>query len=141
MVATLAIIVLLIPSTIHSDKGNATQILNPLESLPVNPTATQIKEAIVFTAKNNEVNADTMVALAKCESGFKDICIVDTNNKLSCGIFMFQKATFEGFCPDLQWGDYHVADNILCAGRMIKKGLQAYHWVNCTLKVGNAYTD
>lgn len=106
----------------------------PIEALGENPTKKQIKEAVVFVAKNKDINQSTFVALADCESGFKDICIKDSNGKLSCGIFMFQKATFENFCPDLKWNSA-IGDNIVCAGRMVAQGLMRAHWVNCAKKI------
>ena len=106
-----------------------------LSSLSVTSSKDEIKSAIRYEAINNGVNPETMIALANCESGFKDICIVDTNQKLSCGFFMFQKTTLKGFCPDLHWGDLYPYDGIVCAARMIKIGLMSKHWVNCSKQI------
>jgi len=79
--------------------------------------------------------ADQIIALANCESGFRDICIVDTNQKLSCGIFMFQKTILKGYCPNLHWGTGYVADSIECATKMIKDGLLKVHWITCAKQI------
>jgi hypothetical protein len=112
-----------------------TALQDPLESLSATSSKDEVKQAIVYTAKNNGVDPEIMIALAGCESGFKDICITDTNNKLSCGFFMFQKTTLKGYCPDLHWGDLYPADGIICAARMIKQGLLKAHWVHCAKSI------
>jgi len=93
-----------------------------------NPERT--KELLSFYVAKSDLKG-IMIKLATCESGLKDICITDTNNKLSCGIFMFQRGTFQHFCPDLKWNN-SVKDDIICAERIIKKGLMSNHWVNCS---------
>lgn len=75
-----------------------------------------------------------LIPLANCESTFRDICIIDTNGKLSCGMFQFQKTTFERYCPDLKWHD-SVKSDAMCADRMIVKGLLKENWKTCSKKI------
>ena len=130
----MAIIGAMIPLKTTGDESKAVRLQTPLDVLSAQSTKEQIKEAVVFVANNKEI-ASQMIALADCESGFKDICIIDTNKKLSCGIFMFQEATMKGYCPAMEWGTGHVADSIECAAKMIKDGLLKVHWVNCSKKI------
>jgi hypothetical protein len=124
-----------IPLESFSDEDKALQTLSPLDVLDFDQSTERIKQAITFVANNTGIDKNTMIALADCESGFRDICIVDTNGKLSCGFYMFQESTLKHFCPDLKWGQGHIKDNIICAGRMIRDGLMKAHWVNCTNKI------
>jgi len=106
----------------------------PIELLSEKPTVTQIKGAIVFYAKNNGINQHIFSALADCESSYRNICIIDTNGKLSCGPFQFQKDTFDKFCPDMKWHN-SVKEDIMCAARVVKKGVMADHWKTCSKKI------
>jgi len=83
-------------------------------------------------AKYGNEFSELLSKLANCESGFKNICIVDTNEKLSCGIFMFQKATFYGNCEG-KW--LNPFDQIDCAIKLIENGKLKVHWVNCSKKI------
>lgn len=95
---------------------------------------TQIKEAIVFTAKNKGINQHIFSALADCESSYRNICIIDTNGKLSCGIYQFQKDTFNSACPDLKWNN-SIREDIICAARLVSSGAMKDHWKICTDKI------
>ena len=74
---------------------------------------------------------EILYRLSRCENcGYGKGCIVDTNGKLSCGKYCFQKRTFEGFCPELKWND-NPTDDTTCAIKMIMMGIGQDHWVNC----------
>lgn len=80
----------------------------------------------------NKQEETTMLSLAWCENSFRENCIPDTNNKLSCGAFMFQETTFQQFCKG-EWGN--TKDQTRCALDMHRKGLTPVHWVNCSKKI------
>jgi hypothetical protein len=130
-----------IAPTSFGDIGTALAIPSPIESLSVNSSIDEIKQAIVYEAKNNGINPMLMIDLSDCENDFGNKCIVDTNQKLSCGQFMFQEETFEGYCPDLKWEVkdmvfQHPADNIKCAVRMASDTeIIKRHWKNCSVKL------
>jgi len=86
-----------------SDIGIALAIQNPLNVLSVTSSKDEIKRAIVYEAKNNGINPFLMTDLADCENDFRNTCIVDTNQELSCGLFMFQETTYKQYCPELEW--------------------------------------
>jgi hypothetical protein len=124
-------------------KGTALDIqINPISSLSVNSSIEEIKRAIVFEATNNSINPFLLLDLSDCENDFRNSCIVDTNQKLSCGQFMFQETTFKEYCPDLKWEVKDMifqnpADNIECAVRMARDiKLIRQHWVNCSRILG-----
>ena len=136
ILAGLVITGIAIPITISSNQSKALQEpLTALNTLTNDSGDIQIKQAISEVANKYGVEKNTMIALAECESGFRDICIIDTNGKWSCGFYMFQESTLKHFCPDLKWGKGHIKDNIVCAGRMIKQGIMSIHWVNCSKKI------
>jgi hypothetical protein len=114
--------------------------MTALNTLTENSNSWQIKQAIGEVAINKE-RAEIMVKIAECESGFRDVCIIDTNGKWSCGIFMFQESTLKMFCPDLKWGKGEVKDNIICASRVMSGSISVIkkHWVNCSIKVFTKY--
>lgn len=117
--------------------SKADEFPNPISVLSARDTIEAIKEAEVYVANNNGINSDIFVRMSTCENqGLKDICIIDTNGKLSCGVFMFQEDTFKRYCPDLTWGKGHLADNIVCAGRVMAKGIEVVqsNWVICSQK-------
>ena len=138
MIATLAILGLMIPSKTTGDVSTAmVQKKTPLDVLTVSSTPDEVKEAIVYAAHNTGADPEKMKAIANCEStGYKDICILDTNNKYSCGFFMFQEATLKRYCPDLNWGKEYPADNIICAARMFAMSINVIksNWVTCSQK-------
>ena len=85
----------LIPLTTHSDWDKALHTpMDALNTLTESSNTWQIKEAIIQSSVNKE-QAEIIIKLANCESGFRDVCIVDTNGKLSCGIFQFQELTLK----------------------------------------------
>ena len=134
--AALVILGLTIPLKTQSDVQVAPQIQEtPLSSLPSQPNEVQIKQAIEYVANNNGISSEKMIALANCESGFKDICITDTNGKLSCGIFMFQEKTLKGYCPDLSWGKGYIKDSILCAAKVLSHIPMSVDWTVCSYKI------
>jgi len=138
VVATLAILGLIIPSKTVGDAGTAMVLKKtPLDVLTESSTPDEVKEAIVYAANNTGADPDKMKVIANCEStGYKDICILDTNNKYSCGFFMFQQKTLEYYCPDLRWGKEYPADNVVCAARMFAKSINVIksNWVICSQK-------
>lgn len=146
VIGTLVLLGIAIPTKIIGDKSEAVKVQkNPLESLSDTSSIQDKIKAIRFVAINNGVDPELMVRFSnECEDiGLKDICIVDTNQKLSCGYFMFQEDTLKYFCPDLKWGvdenmkALYLKDNILCAGRVFALGLDTIkqHWVTCSKKI------
>lgn len=108
--------------------ANKTESRNPSLSEALNTTE-GLKSIIgSYYSKYGKILYD----LANCESGFKDICIVDTNGKLSCGIFMYQKSTFNHFCKG-NW--LNPLDQLKCADNMIHNGRLKLDWVNCSKKI------
>jgi hypothetical protein len=137
-IGTLAWTSTILSSTIHYDGGKAppTPIIQDLVYTG-SPTASAIKGAISFYGNQYGFQTKILTAIASCETTFRGLCIIDTNGKLSCGIFQFQKATFHRYCPDLQW-NYSVNDDILCAERMIGEGgmdIVKKNWVTCSAKI------
>ena len=123
----------------NGDIGTALVIPSPLDVLTETSSKDEIKQAIVYEAKNNSINPFLMTDLSDCENDFRNSCIVDTNHKLSCGPFMFQENTFKGFCPELEWRVKNMifmnpADNIRCAVKMASKNINLIrqHWVICS---------
>ncbi len=136
-VAGLAGVLTLYPLTTHSDWDKALYSpMDALNTLTENSKPWQIKEAIIQSSENKE-QAEIIIRLADCESGFRDICIVDTNGKLSCGIFQFQEDTLKYFCPDLEWGKGKIKDSIICAIRVIREDYKVMkkNWVICSKKI------
>lgn len=118
--------------------GKASQTPQIQKLVPSDkPTPRAIKQAISLYSEEYGYDAKILTQLASCESNFRSICIVDSNGKLSCGIFQFQKSTLEQYCPDLKWNST-VNEDIMCAGRMIKEGgsdtLRA-HWTTCSKQI------
>lgn len=110
--------------------ADETDVLDSsLSTTPLTPE--RIKEIIGgYSLKYGKV----MIELATCESGVRDICIMDTNNKLSCGIFMFQKSTFLHYCPDLKWHN-SIKDDIVCAERVIRQIGIENDWKTCSKRI------
>ena len=128
VIATLAIV-----SYAYSQKNVvvfADNTGSPNSSLPsYQKTPEGLKELV---SSYNSKYGKILYALANCESGFKDICIMDTNNKLSCGIFMFQRDTFYGHCSGSWLNPY---DELKCADKMIGEGRLHTDWVNCGKRI------
>lgn len=128
MIGTLAIVSYAYSKQNGNIFANKTEIRK--SSLSVNLHTPEGLKALV--SSYNSKYGETLYALANCESGFKDICITDTNGKLSCGIFMFQRDTFYGFCSG-NW--LNPIDELKCADKMISNGLMAVHWKNCSKQI------
>lgn len=75
---------------------------------------------------------DILVKLADCESSYRNICVIDTNGKLSCGMFQFQYDTFKRYCTG-NWRN--GLDQTRCADSMIKQGLGRDNWTVCWNKI------
>lgn len=88
---------------------------------------------MVIASDDNYIGLTEIVYdLAKCESGFNEKrCIIDTNNKLSCGLFQYQKTTWEHFCEG-KYEEMTMKKQIECATKMLSKGLWK-HWYNCSI--------
>ena len=74
-----------------------------------------------------------LIKLEVCESGQKDLTILDTNNKYSYGYFMFQRATFDkyGELYNLPHDNIHSFDEqFSIAHKMIEDGGWS-NWYNC----------
>lgn len=122
-------------STTYYYKGYASQLSFPKLVPAENPKASLIKSAISFYGNKYGYDIPILTSLASCESSFRSICIIDSNKRLSCGIFQFQKTTLEGYCPDLKWNS-SVNEDIQCAGRMIKDRVTMQkNWVTCSKKI------
>lgn len=77
--------------------------------------------------------ANLLTDLIYCESsGNPDAIIMDTNNKISKGILMFQEATFMRFCQG-KWGD--PINQIDCAVKILQEENGWQHWFNCFQKI------
>lgn len=117
-------------------KGKASQSQNQPPLVPAEKDFTSnLKWAISFYSQQYGFDATILTPLAECESTFRDICIIDTNGKLSCGMFQFQKTTMEQYCPDLKW-HHSIKEDIMCAGRMIKSvSVLKANWVTCSKQI------
>ncbi len=117
-------------------KGSALPVQNPLPIVPAEKDFTSnLKQAISFYSQQYGFDTTILTPLASCESTFRDICIIDTNGKLSCGMFQFQKATMEKYCPDLKW-HHSIKEDIICAGRMVKDvNVLKANWFTCSRKI------
>ncbi len=84
-----------------------------------------------------------LTKLEQCESGGKDITILDTNKKYSYAYFQFQRQTFDHFGKvyNLSHSDIHSRDQQYAIARaMIENGLWK-NWYNCGKSVGlDTYT-
>lgn len=84
----------------------------------------------------NGVNMeDLLYKLGMCESGLNPTkCVVDTNGLLSCGLFQYQRKTWETFCSG---NIYDPEAQIRCATKMIGMGLghTTVGWFNCWRKL------
>jgi len=84
-------------------------------------------EVLAFISEINGLD-EILYSLAQCESGFRNICVIDTNNKLSCGLFQFQKSTWDAYC-EKEW--LSNSDQIKCAGQLVLAGFGESLWRNC----------
>ena len=89
---------------------------------------TAINEVVASNDDYKGLN-DVLYNLAKCEDGFHNQCIIDTNGLLSCGVFMYQQKTYERFCEG-NYGDKNIRQQTECAAKMISGG-GWHNWYNC----------
>ena len=98
--------------------------------------------------KIEEMKGDVLDRLSKCESGGKDskngIDTIDTNNKVSYGIFQFQKSTVQHYYKKMTGNEISGKDAILLAlddekSRQLAKWIifetdngSGKDWFNCT---------
>jgi len=127
VIATLAIFSYAESETIYYFPSPAEKVPTPFESLESDPSPQRIKDAIVWFVGNKEL-ADTMVALAVCESGFNTFAWNKKDpNDGSKGLFQYQDLTFYHYAkvykiknPDIwnarqqiQLTSYLIRDNML----------------------------
>lgn len=79
--------------------------------------------------------------LAICESGYRDITILDSNHKYSYGILQFQMATWVSYGKPFGATVENIHDKDLqheVARSMLDQGLN-YNWKTCSAKVTKKY--
>ena len=97
------------------------------------PTATYV---VVPEPKLYEEPIPQVRRLIECESGWKNVKIVDTNGEYSAGILQFQYKTWESFSKEscIVGDPMEPTDAIKMANWAWKKGY-GYHW-SCTRILG-----
>ena len=114
-------------STTYYYKSEAPQIINPLESLDLEPTKSNIKMAVSFLSNQYGLNESQLFKVIECESGYNPDAIGDGG--YAVGILQFHKSTFKQYCK----GSYYsTKDQLTCAAKMWKAGQQR-HWT-CYVK-------
>ena len=107
------------------------------------PTVAQavVLQAPVKAVKNSDIQHKINL-LIKCESGGRNVTVMDTNGKYSAGILQFQLATFQGYRkkygldPDKKlWKDSEIQRDL--AYRMLEESPKnVRHWTNCAKAKG-----
>lgn len=133
MVATIAIIGIMIPTTIEGDVSPAvTYLKDPLSSLSENPSQNELKEAIVYVAQKYLLDESELLKTLECESSFRHYNVYG-DSTLAYGIAQFHKETFTRNCK----GDYYSAkDQLVCMAQMWKRGMKN-HWTCWSIYFSN----
>ncbi len=83
--------------------------------------------------------------LEKCESGSRNVCVMDTNGKLSCGVLQYQLGTFKSFMRRYnvaEHAEYRELENLwldseiqrLITYNALEEDIEnLYHWKNCAI--------
>lgn len=70
----------------------------PVSKLTTNTSATVIAKQQITQSTIHDISVDVVIPkLIACESGGRDIKIIDTNGYYSYGVLMFQLATFKEY--------------------------------------------
>jgi len=90
------------------------------------------EESVVSTIRNvfaDLGNANQMIAISKCESGFNNtVNILDTNKKRSVGIFQLN--------GENSVEDWDIPYNNAKKARELYLNGSYRHWKNCSIKLG-----
>lgn len=85
-----------------------------------------------YEIKKEYIFADLIDCLIEKESEGRNICIIDTNGKPSCGILQFQRRTFNEYCVNKFNLENNIrSDNIqkTCADLMLQENFNnLFHW-------------
>lgn len=98
-------------------------------------------EQMIYQESENEGfnNPVLLIKLAEKESNFlKYPKIVDTNGKLSIGLYHFQETTFDNFCVKKYKLEDSIEDPVIqtrCAIRLIQDNYLMKMWYLSTLKI------
>jgi hypothetical protein len=100
---------------------------------------------------NPPLNEDILGVVAKlerCESGSRNICVIDTNGKKSCGVLQYQLSTYKSFIKRyklLPEAEDHEIENMwldpdmqrLATYKALEEDIHNLrHWRNCAVKEG-----
>jgi hypothetical protein len=103
-----------------------------------------------ISAENPSLNEGILGMVAKlerCESGSRNICVIDTNGKKSCGVLQYQLSTYKSFIKRyklLPEAEDHEIENMWLDPDMQRlvtyKALEEdtknlSHWYNCSKRM------